>query len=173
MVTIEAFLCNLPFLEDLITTFIGALLAIPAALWVDRYVRYKNESNERNQLIDALKNTIETNISLVGKLEEDLKKDAPTQIALNFMDLSLLDTTAVRKYELISSIPTCVAIDHVSYELHFLNYILDYIRIVDGNDPGKHKPPKDIIKSCRDRLRTAKDALNTAKEKLKELDRKR
>jgi len=158
-------LCNLfdrSFFQNLITTFIGASLAIPTAMFVDRRIRQRQEKVERSQLIDALKHALQKNQDQLGSLEQDLKQVAPSSVALNLMDLTLLNATAAKKYETLDSVFVCKAVDYARYQMQLINHTLDYIRRIDANNPGRIPPSRHIVESCKNQISNARKAIEEA-----------
>lgn len=158
-------LCNFfdrSFLQNLITTFIGASLAIPTAMFVDRRIRQRQEKVERNQLVDALKHALQKNQEQLVNLEQDLNKVNPSTVALNLLDLTLLNATAAKKYEILHSIIACKAIDYARYQMQLINHKLDYIRRIDANNPGDISPSRYIVQSCKDQINETRKAIDDA-----------
>jgi len=121
------------FWQQLVVTVVGVVFGIPLALWLNRRQEEREQKTQvtelaqrREQLVNALIATL-TDATTVLKPLRDL--DAG-RIAYVSLDLTLLDSTASLKYELLDDIELCKAIDGVRYGSMQLNRKLDlHLRI--------------------------------------------
>ncbi len=103
-------------LKSILGTFLGALLGIPAGLMVNHAWRHRQDRDRRWQLLSAVRQTIDHNSYLIDQIEEWLNKNG---FPFFNVDLSLLESTASLKYELLD-ISLCRQIDQLRYELTLL-----------------------------------------------------
>ena len=150
--------------QTILTEFLAACLGFLSALWLDRWLARKRASSETAQLATAILNAINKNIQLV----EQLKKEMTTLsfLLLYPMDLTILDSTAVRKHEVLQSVSACESIDHARYELIHLD---GKLRLLREFPPEKNtsvfasEQYKGIRASCVEHLPIVKEALEKAK----------
>jgi len=87
-------------------------------------------------------------------------------------DLTLLDSTSLRKYEILGSVPVCQAVDSARYELTHLSATLDLMRslapYVVTSRAHRHYL-QSVKSSCARHIVIVKEALETAKKKLQEI----
>lgn len=168
-----AWLFDMAFWQQLATTFIGAGLAIPAGIWLDRCVKNKQERQERAQLILALSEAFEENRKLLGDLDTGLGNT--DYLPLFPLDLYLLDATALRKYELLGSINVCKKIDQARSKLKIINVQLDLMRdmLADASISALVRAEVDRVRlTCKSQVIIAKDAIALALEEIKRVDGK-
>ncbi len=157
--------------------FFAAVLGIPAGLYADRVIKKFQGKKEKRQLVEALTDSIKGNLKLVkDKLEKELEKetiDIDPYVSLYSADLTLLNSTALKKYELLSSIPTCQAIDKAKYALINLDIQVDVMRRITAawkGDAGvQHKMFQRTVDGCKEEIPKVKESLETALKKLKDL----
>jgi hypothetical protein len=106
---------------SLLGTFIGALLGIPAGFWVYRWSSRHADRERRTQLLSSLQQAVKHNIDLVGEVEKWIGQE---EYRYFNVDLTLLESTASLKYELLD-IDLCREIDHVRFELSHLGRKVD------------------------------------------------
>lgn len=155
------------FWQSLIPTFIGVLLAIPAALWIDRLLKRKKKNEERKQLKNALKEAIDKNMTLLSQLENDYL--GMGLVPLFPMDLVQLNSTSYRKYEILDSISLCQAIDQSIYELQHLDGKLELIRTTAATVSQSASVRfffYGIYRSCLSHIPKVRESLEKAKKLL-------
>src|ERR1039458_1268287 len=86
------------FFQKMDATAFGVGLGIPAGLGIDRSNRKRAEADERKELVAALKSTIVTNKNVADFLGRDI--NSTTWFPFSSFDVSLLEQTAYRKFEL-------------------------------------------------------------------------
>lgn len=103
---------------DILGTFLGALLGIPAGIALNHAWSKRVDKTRRWQLRSALRDTVDRNAYLVGQIEKSINK--PGCISFLNVDLTLLESTSTLKYEVLDDIELCKQIDVLRYELvHF------------------------------------------------------
>jgi hypothetical protein len=112
-------------------TFLGALPGIPAGFYLNHLWSRRVDRERRRQLMDALSQSVDKNLHLVKQIEIWLTDSSTPYYA--GMDLTLLDSTASLKYELIGDIALCRRIDHLRYEIGRLARKLDGLINVELN----------------------------------------
>jgi hypothetical protein len=117
------------FVSNISATFLGVLLGIPAALWLDRSISRRREKQEREakqavererllELLRLLRETLERNREIIERMSKELTPDS--LITYN-VDPSLLDSTASLKYEIINDLDLNRQLDLLRYELQHLH----------------------------------------------------
>src|SRR4051794_8634340 len=84
--------------KSILGTFFGALLGIPAGLWLNHIWEGRQDKERRSELLAALRHAVDHNASLLGQIEDWLTKGGFPYFSV---DLPLLDSTAGLKYELL------------------------------------------------------------------------
>lgn len=154
---------DMSFWQGLITTFIAASLAIPAALWIDRRLKSKKAQEERRQLNNALKEAIDKNMTLLAQLEKDYLGQG--RVPFFPMDLVQLNSTSYRKYEILDSISLCQAIDQAIYELQHFDGKLELLRTKGDTNLAKNLSPfyQEVYQSCQVHVPKVRESLEKAK----------
>ena len=116
------------FFQQLVTTFVGVVLGIGAAFWVDRKLSERRNKEALSRLILSIEKSLSTNLSLLSSLEDDLKKENGQYFPLYPTDLVILDATGERKYEFDALTEWWIKIDQIRYELKHLEERLKLIR---------------------------------------------
>ena len=163
---------SLSFFQSLVTTVLGAGLAILSAIWVDRWLSSRRIRGERNELTVALDHAIKSNLELLRSVEESLRHRPLDDCDPVLLDLTLLNSTSARKYELLRSISTCKAIDGARYQLEALNVDLDSIRRELGEARRSALVAGHVERlrsSCQAKIGTARDALLKAERELQSI----
>jgi|TARA_B100000315_G_scaffold254014_2_gene294118 hypothetical protein len=114
---------NQDFFRSLATTFLGAMLAILAAIggwWMGGNQRRKADSLRRSQLAHALAETLEDNLGLARSASQ-LRDQGILTVNV---DLSLLDATRTLKYEVFQDINLSRDIDEIDYQLASLHRLI-------------------------------------------------
>lgn len=164
---------DMAFLQQFVTTFIGASLAIPAGIWIDRFIKNKQGKQERVQLRVALSEVLAENKKVLVDLESGLDKDE--YLPLCSLDLYLLDATALKKYELLGSVTVCKKIDHARFALKNVDIQVALIRnmIADASgSPFVREDVKRIRLACKSQVIGARDAIVLAIEGLARVEKK-
>jgi len=117
---------NIEFWQQLVTTAIGVALGIPVALWIERQIEGDKQKSERKELAEAVLDSLSKNLGLVDQLIRELAQDGYTP--LYPVDLTILDATTSRRYELLKKSDVVHAIDHARFELIHLNGKLELMR---------------------------------------------
>jgi len=112
---------NIEFSRSLVTTFVGASLAIGAAFFL-RYIAQKDSrkslADRGKQLANILGPKIKSNIEIAKEFTDIEDTHAPSGVNI---DLALLDSTRSLKYELLNDDELCWDIDQLAYNLAMLN----------------------------------------------------
>lgn len=145
-------------------TIVGVALGIPAALKIQNLIKRKSDKLARTELIRLLKDSLIHNQHLLTQLENDFNSESRGRkyCPLYSLNLSLLDATAYRKYELGLSSKICEKIDKVRYELHHLDGKLLLMR--NAWSRGNTQQSSDIMKSCKEQLSIVHLAIEEANE---------
>lgn len=115
--------------STLIGTFVAVVLGVPTGLAIDRLKTLKAEADEKVALLEALKSTVKRNRGLIDQLEKEMKEQS-LWIPFYSFDISILEQTAYRKFEVGFGRECCASLDHLRYELLHLNRKLDLLRSV-------------------------------------------
>lgn len=118
---------------NILGTFVGAVLGIPVGCLVNSLSSKQINRTRRERLWAAIKETVIKNISLVGELEVYVRAGSPF---IN-VDLSLLDSTANLKYEVLDDIDLCREIDDLRFELEHLSRMVDLLLSLDFNPSAR------------------------------------
>jgi hypothetical protein len=113
----------LDLINDILGTFLGALLGIPAGLAVNHAWQYYADRDRRRQLLDAITRSVNQNDYLVGQVEDWLNKGGAPYFN---MDMPLLESTSSLKYELLD-VELCQKLDHLRFELDHLARKVDLL----------------------------------------------
>jgi hypothetical protein len=163
---------DISFWQHLLTTVLGVALGIPAALWVDRSIRRHQQRAERGQLIEALSQSLEENLSLVNRLESELSDNRPDPQPTDPLDLMLLNSTSITKYESLDSIRVCQSIDSARYRLTCLDSKLENARKLLG-DSNRSALVRAVMQrfnqGCVAQIPDVRSAIESAKRELQEL----
>jgi hypothetical protein len=114
------------FFQQMVATAFGVGLGIPAGLGIDRSNRKRAEADERKELVVALKSTIVTNKNVADFLGRDI--NTTTWFPFSSFDVSLLEQTAYRKFELGLPEKCCEKLDRLRCELNNMNLRLELLR---------------------------------------------
>jgi hypothetical protein len=142
---------NQDFFRSLATTFLGAMLAILAAIggwWLGGKQRRKADSVRRSQLAQAPAESLEDNLGLASSTSQ-LREEGILTVNV---DLSLLDATRTLKYEVFQNINLSRDIDEIDYQLASLHRLIAFR--FDMEYSGTN-----LAFSGRNRLRTNLNAL--------------
>ncbi|MBI2165311.1 MAG: hypothetical protein HYU29_02765 [Chloroflexi bacterium] len=115
---------NDDFFRSLLTTFLGAVLAILTAFggwWFSGKGKRKAAELRRSQLAKALSQSLEHNLEL-AKLASQLTEKQ--RLTVN-VDLSVLEATRSLKYDILLDIDLSRDVDEVSYQLASLRRLID------------------------------------------------
>ena len=115
---------NADFFRSLVTTFVGALLAIGTAVggwWLSGRRRRKAAAVRRGQLAYALAQSLEHDLE-IAKAASELPED---KILTVNVDLSLIEATRSLKYDVFGDIDLSRDIDEVGYQLASLRRLLE------------------------------------------------
>ena len=113
------------FVNDILGIFLGALLGIPAGIWLNSIKKNRADKTRKEQLKSAIKESVKKNVGLLKQIEEWITNPGGTPF-FN-VDLPLLESTANLKYEILHDINLCREIDHFRYELTHLSRKIDLL----------------------------------------------
>jgi hypothetical protein len=141
-------------------TFFGVVLGIHAALQLQSWIDRKSKS----ELMRLLKDSLRYNQDLLTQLEKEFNvlPGSKTEFPLYPLDLTLLDATAHRKYELGISSEVCQKIDKARYELNCLDGKLLLMR--DSWSRGNTQQAHQVMNSCKEGLTKIKQVIEDAHE---------
>jgi hypothetical protein len=157
---------DVSLLQQLVITVLGVVIGFPGALIIDRAIRSRSTREQRKELLHTLRGTLGKNLSLV----EQLETEPPTEhFTPSYpMDLTILDATADRKYELLPR--AAQAVDHARYEITHLD---EKLRILREAFLHAQKLPNEqgvIRRSIAEHIGIVKDSISKA---LKALENER
>ena len=98
--------------KSLVGTFLGALLGIPAGIALN--TTWKHRTDRERIRLAALRQAVDQNMYLLGQIEDWISKGGAPFFNV---DLTVLESTASMKYEVLDDIPLCRQIDHLRFEL--------------------------------------------------------
>jgi hypothetical protein len=119
---------NLEFWQKLVTTTIGVAIGAAVAYRIARYVEGRNVRAERSKLVQALRAALEKNLLIVLQLSEHFSSPAQWRDTFQSADLTTLEATSVRNYELLGDIAQATAMDKARFQLIKLNELLSSLR---------------------------------------------
>ena len=172
IVAILLFIVHVISFSVFVTTFFATFLAIPTALYVNSIIKRKQQKEEKEQLSLVLRETLESNLELFDKVKKDLGTLEPNNLPLNPMDLTILNSTSVRKYELLDDFSVCQAIDNARYKLIEHEEKLGIIRRIAGDASHNIEVLKIfqyIGNSCKMKNQEVKKSIENAIQKLNTL----
>lgn len=152
---------------DVLLLFLGAVLALPVGLEINRQWERIRNSTRRTEFLAALRLALAKNQKLILKIKEELDEG---RIPTFGMDLMLLDSTNHEKYGLLR-LSLCAQLDTVRYELAHLSRKLDQLFAMHC-DPsmvwGGHIKKRDelresLIKTIRDHLPALEATISNVK----------
>ena len=119
--------------SEIIATFIGALLGILTALWLDRRLqakRIENENkkqqelfkNEKVKILNFIKIEILKNIDLLEMIKENLK---PDKLIFNNLDLSAWTSLESKKAEYIDNLDLLIKLSQLYYDYQLISRRID------------------------------------------------
>ncbi len=127
---------------ELIGSFAGAMLGIPAGMELNRQWQQEVDQAKKQQFIGVLR-------SAVGRVFDEAQLLAAWLVDQNAdgapmatLDSVVLDSTATTKYEVLGDLPTCEAIDKLRFQISVINTELDILRRLEF-DPVARRPLYD------------------------------
>jgi len=99
-------------------TLIGAGLGVLSAFWIDRRITQHRIKERRTQLLGILSETLQENRGIAQRL---LGHAAPGVAIFYNFDISLLESTASLKYEVISNLTLNKELDSIRNALRLLH----------------------------------------------------
>lgn len=118
---------NFDFWQNLVVTFVGVMLGIPSAFWLQKEVDRIKREDDMLKMASILSQTIKHNRRLLEQLIDNIDANGFYIPYYNF-DVVILEETSFRKFELIPDIELAKQIDVVRYELTHLNSKQDQLR---------------------------------------------
>jgi hypothetical protein len=115
------------FWQNLVVTFIGVMLGVPSAFWLQNEIERKKRDEDSLKMITILSETIKHNRRLLEQVMDRIGANNFYVPYHNF-DVVILEDTSFRKFELISDFELAKQIDVVRYELTHLNAKLELVR---------------------------------------------
>lgn len=113
-----------PFWQQFIVTFVGVIIGIPFALWINRRQAAREQANAKSadtakarQVLQALKQSVQKNIGLLNQMLTDLKAMA---IFYN-VDLSVIQAFETQQAILIEDVALSEKLANLRYELSHLH----------------------------------------------------
>jgi hypothetical protein len=117
------------FVSNSFATLLGVILGIPVAFFLDRKINQRQEqqeiakqqeilSQQKAQLLQTLKESLQKNLTLVEQMESELK---PETVIFYNVDTQLLEGTSSLKYEIIDDLDLNRQLDSIRYELLHLH----------------------------------------------------
>lgn len=115
---------NVDFFQSLVTTFLGAVLAILAAIggwWLSGRESRRDTTLRRGQLAEALGQSLEHNLQIA----KSASQISDQEVLMVNVDLSVLEATRPLKYDVLRDIDLSRDIDEVGYHLTSLHRLVD------------------------------------------------
>lgn len=106
------------FISDASATFLGVLLGVPVALWIERWRARQATTDRRLQILKLLRDTLVKNHALLQQMVAEVK---PDYVIFYNVDNTVLDSTASLKYELLDDVVLNRLLEHIRYELQHLH----------------------------------------------------
>lgn len=107
------------FVRNIILLALGGLIGIPAGLQLDHALERRKSRTKRWQLLSALRNTLNDNLSLIELAVAEMLHD-PARLPTSPLDLVTLDATADVRYELLDDVDLLKLIDSAHFGLRHL-----------------------------------------------------
>jgi hypothetical protein len=121
-------------LAHIIGVSVGAIVGIPAALYVNRRITHGESRRQREQMRRALKVAIGRNL---GNLANDKLHIDDSGVVPSGVDLALLQATASSKYDVLGDILLCAKIDEVRFHLEHVGRHLDELLRLDSDSTAR------------------------------------
>jgi hypothetical protein len=155
---------NSEFCQKLVPSAISVALGAGVTYWIARYVERRKVKAERSKLVQALRSALEKNLLIVVQLSEHLSSPAQWRDPFDLADLTILDATSVRKYELLGDIAQATAIDKARFQLIQLNGLLSSFRNTTALVVGQGVTFESQYKIIRDKTKSQLVEVKTALE---------
>ena len=107
----------------------------PGCLFLNYAWSHRVDKARRTQLIEAIRNSIQFNINLVGQIKEWIEK--PNGTPFFNVDVELLASTTSLKYELLNNIPLCTELDRLLFEFRHLSRKVDLLLGLEFNPSSR------------------------------------
>lgn len=124
---------DVPLWQSVFATLFGVCVGIPIALCIDRKIKYRKIKQEQAELLPVIRGALEHNRSLLDQLLREFNENGDYWIPTYSLDLILLDSTSVKKYNIGIPPEICRSVDNARYELSHLDEKLRLIRISNAN----------------------------------------
>lgn len=122
-------------LNSILGTFLGALLGVPAGLAVNHAWTQRVDEKRTLQLRAVIKEAIDHNTYLMQEIERWIKQAGG--IPFFNVDLTLLESTASLKYEVLDDLDLCKSIDALRFELTHLGRKVDLLLELEFSPAAK------------------------------------
>ena len=139
------------FWQQLITTFVGVLLGIPAGLFLESRLGAHARDEQARQLRQAIGVALDHNVALLKQLSVELAQQPLQTVPTYSLDLALLNATSYEAYRTLSDVAAAVAVGHAAYELGHLDSKLELLRhLFPGHvhTPGSGNAVRSLQGSC-------------------------
>ena len=137
-------------LSNLCSTFVGAILAVLGALWVERWRQRRNLQAHRQQILKLLRYALEKNLKLLQQLLSEIK---PSYVVFYDIDLLLLNSIDTLKYEVLEDLSFIENIEWIRFELSHLRRKLDLqLHLWAKGDERSLLQRNEIVESIRQHL---------------------
>lgn len=163
-------------IANILGTFLGALLGIPSGLALNHAWKKRVDAARRNQLLSALKASLDKNKHLITEINKWVGQTGGTPF-FN-VDTTVLESTAAIKYDLLNDIDLCRKIDYLRFELIHLsrkvNILLDLefhpssrlaIDCPEGSMYNKLRPI--LVQSIHSHIDSIQDTIESLEPQLK------
>lgn len=123
---------NVAFWQQIVAVILGIPAGLVVAyggnwLWQSVFVKPQEVADKRTRVVKMLQaqhSAIDRNLWLLGRLEEEI---AAHRVPTFNVDLSVLEATAAKKYDILDDWDLCQHIDLVRYELAHLSRKVDVL----------------------------------------------
>lgn len=157
---------DISFWQNFVTTFLGAVLGIFAALYTDRLIKRYQTKNERNELRLAIKESLNKNLSIIANLKDQYNKiNKPTTdyLPLSSLDISFLKSASMRKFDIMQMLQSREGIYDAIHELSNLSEILELLRNLATYTFGLTKDERvyqfDLVVRCQKQLEVTESVI--------------
>lgn len=128
---------------------LGALLGIYSGVRTREKWKERVDAEKREQLLHVLKEAVNKNGGLIEQVCDEVEKN---QTPTFNVDLTLLESTATIKYDLLDDMELCSELDELRYELTHLSRKIDRLFDLHLNTMVHHFDNPTALKALREGL---------------------
>lgn len=112
---------SLDFVLNLLSTLIGVLIGIPAALWIDRLTSTHHQREDAKRILTALNDELQHNLGLLKQMKKELRDN----VIFYDLDLGAWQAITSKGLESIQNYDLVRRISSVYYEYQHMNRKID------------------------------------------------